>query len=170
VENLQISTDAPGWYHPGRSGSLRLGPTVLAYFGELHPRVAQALGAKETVTVFEVHLDLVPMPRAKAGKARPLLKLSPFQPVTRDFAFVVDKTLAAETLLKAARGADRKLISDVRLFDVYEGTGLPEGKKSLAIEVTLQPTDATLTEAALEGFAKRLIEQVTKATGGTLRS
>ncbi len=170
VENLQISTDAPKWYHPGRSGSLRLGPTVLAHFGELHPRVAQALGAKETVTVFEVHLDLVPMPRAKAGKARPLLKPSPFQPVTRDFAFVVDKTLAAETLLKAARGADKKLVSDVRLFDVYEGTGLPEGKKSLAIEVTLQPVDATLTEAALEGFAKKLVEQVTKATGGTLRS
>jgi phenylalanyl-tRNA synthetase beta chain len=170
VENLQISTDAPKWYHPGRSGSLRLGPTVLAHFGELHPRVAQALGAKETVTAFEVYLDLVPMPRAKAGKARPLLKPSPFQPVTRDFAFVVDKSLAAETLLKAARGADKKLIAEVRLFDVYEGTGLPEGKKSLAIEVTLQPTDATLTEAALEGFAKKLVEQVTKATGGTLRS
>ena len=170
VENLQISTDAPKWYHPGRSGSLRLGPTVLAHFGELHPRVAQALGAKENVTAFEVYLDLVPMPRAKPGKARPLLKLSPFQPVTRDFAFVVDKSLAAETLLKAARGADKKLIAEVRLFDVYEGTGLPEGKKSLAIEVTLQPTDATLTEAALEGFAKKLVEQVTKATGGTLRS
>ena len=170
VENLQVSTDAPKWYHPGRSGSLRLGPTVLAHFGELHPRVAQALGAKQTVAAFEAYLDAVPVPRAKAGKARPLLKLSPFQPVTRDFAFVVDKGLAAETLLKAARNADKKLVAEVRLFDVYEGTGLPEGKKSLAIEVTLQPVDATLTEAALEGFSKKLVEQVTKATGGTLRS
>ncbi|HUN46786.1 MAG TPA: phenylalanine--tRNA ligase subunit beta [Stellaceae bacterium] len=170
VENLQVSLDAPKWYHPGRSGSLRLGPTVLAHFGELHPGVAQALGAKETIAAFEVHLDAVPVPRAKTGKARPLLKLSPFQPVTRDFAFVVAKDLTAETLLKAARNADKKLVSEVRLFDVYEGTGLPEGTKSLAIEVTLQPTEATLTEAALEGFSKKLVEQVTKATGGTLRS
>ncbi len=170
VDNLQVATDAPSWYHPGRSASLRLGPAVLAHFGELHPRVAQALGAKATVAAFEVYLDQVPVPRAKAGKARPLLKLSPFQPVARDFAFVVDRELPAETLLKAARAVDKTLVAEVRLFDVYEGEGLPEGKKSLAIAVTLQPVDATLTEAALEGFAKRLVDQVEKATGGVLRS
>ncbi|HYC15414.1 MAG TPA: phenylalanine--tRNA ligase subunit beta, partial [Stellaceae bacterium] len=170
VENLQVTTDAPHWYHPGRSANLRLGAAVLASFGELHPRVAQALGAKATVAAFEVHLDAVPLPRAKAGKARPLLRLSPFQPVERDFAFVVDKDLAAEKLLRAARAVDRKLVSEVRLFDVYEGKGLPEGKKSLAIQVTLQPQEATLTEAALEGFSKKLVEQVSKATGGVLRS
>ena len=170
VESLQVSRDAPAWYHPGRSGSLRLGAGVLAHFGELHPRVQQALGAKQTVAAFEVHLDTVPVPRARPTKARPLLQLSPYQPVQRDFAFVVDKDLPAETLLKAARQADKGLVSAVRLFDVYEGKGLPEGKKSLAIEVTLQPQDATLTDAALEGFSKKLVEQVEKATGGTLRS
>jgi phenylalanyl-tRNA synthetase beta chain len=170
VENLQISRDAPGWYHPGRSGTLRLGAGVLAHFGELHPRVQQALGAKQAIAAFEVHLDAVPVPRARPTKARPLLQLSPYQPVQRDFAFVVDKDLPAETLLKAARNADKKLVTGVRLFDVYEGKGLPEGKKSLAIEVTLQPQDATLTDAALEGLSKKLVEQVQKATGGTLRS
>jgi len=170
IENVQVAGGAPAWYHPGRSGALRLGPTALAHFGELHPGVQQALGAKETVAVFEIHLDAVPLPRAKAGKARPLLRPSPFQPVTRDFAFVVDHGLPAESLLRAARAADKKLVTDVRLFDVYEGKGLPEGKKSLAIQVTLQPQDATLTEAALEGFSKKLVEQVEKATGGVLRS
>ena len=169
VENLQISKDAPGWYHPGRSGTLRLGATALAHFGELHPRVQQALGAKQAVAAFEAHLDGVPVPRARPTKARPLLQLSPYQPVQRDFAFVVDKDLPAETLLKAARQADKKLVAGVRLFDVYEGKGLPDGKKSLAIEVTLQPLDATLTDAALEGFSKKLVEQVEKATGGVLR-
>ncbi|HTS91183.1 MAG TPA: phenylalanine--tRNA ligase subunit beta [Stellaceae bacterium] len=170
VENLQVTTDAPHWYHPGRSASLRLGAAVLAQFGELHPRVAQALGAKATVAAFEVHLDIVPLLRAKTGKARPLLRLSPFQPVERDFAFVVDRDLPAEKLLRAARAVDKKLVAEVRLFDIYEGKGLPEGKKSLAIQVTLQPQDATLTEAALEGFSKKLVEQVSKATGGVLRS
>jgi phenylalanyl-tRNA synthetase beta chain len=170
IENLQVSKDAPAWYHPGRSGTLRLGAGVLAHFGELHPKVQQALGAKQLVAAFEAHLDAVPVPRAKATKARTLLQLSPFQPVVRDFAFVVDQALPAETLLKAARAADKKLVAGARLFDVYEGTGLPEGKKSLAIEVTLQPQDTTLTDAALEGFSKNLVEQVEKATGGVLRS
>jgi len=170
TENLQISKDAPGWYHPGRSGTLRLGASALAHFGELHPRVQQALGAKQPVAAFEAHLDAVPVPRARPTKARPLLQLSPYQPVQRDFAFVVDKDLPAETLLKAARQADKKLVTAVRLFDLYEGKGLPEGKKSLAIEVTLQPQDATLTDAALDGFSKKLVEQVEKATGGVLRS
>ena len=169
TENLQISKDAPAWYHPGRSGTLRLGAGALAHFGELHPRVQQALGAKQAIAAFEVHLDTVPVPRVRPTKARSLLQLSPYQPVQRDFAFVVDKDLPAENLLKAARNADKKLVTAVRLFDLYEGKGLPEGKKSLAIEVTLQPQDATLTDAALEGFSKKLVEQVEKATGGVLR-
>jgi len=168
VENLQITTDAPKWYHPGRSATLRLGAAVLAHFGELHPRVAHALGAKETVAAFEVYLDRMPSPRAKAGKARPLLRLEALQPVTRDFAFVVAKDLPAESLLKAARQSDKKLVTEVRLFDVYEGEGLPEGKKSLAIEVTLQP-EATLTDADLEAFTKKLVDQVQRTCGGVLR-
>ncbi|HXP12341.1 MAG TPA: phenylalanine--tRNA ligase subunit beta, partial [Stellaceae bacterium] len=167
-ENLQLSDEAPAWYHPGRSGSLRQGPKLLANFGEIHPGLLLALDTKGPVAGFEVFLDAVPEPRSKA-KARKLLRLSPFQPVSRDFAFVVDAALPAETLLKAARGVDKKLVSDVRLFDLYQGKGLPEGKKSLAITVTLQPEDATLTDAEIEAFSAKLVAAVEKATGGSLR-
>ena len=118
---------------------------------------------------FEIFVGAVPLPRAK-GKARPLLKPSPFQPVERDFAFIVPADLPAETLLRAARNIDKKLIAEVRLFDVYQGKGIEEGKKSLAITVRLQPGEATLTDAQIEGFSKKLIETVEKATGGKLRS
>jgi phenylalanyl-tRNA synthetase beta chain len=129
--------------------------------------VLEALDVKGPVAAFEVFLDAVPLPRA--GRGRPPLLLSVFQPVERDFAFIVDRDLPAEMLLRAARGVDRKLVSDIRLFDVYEGKGLPEGKKSLAIAVTLQPREATLTDTEIEAFSKRLVAAVEKATGGTLR-
>jgi phenylalanyl-tRNA synthetase beta chain len=112
-------------------------------------------------------IDAVPLPRS--ARARPPLKLSVFQPVERDFAFVVDRDVPAETLLRAARGVDRKLVADIRLFDLYEGKGLPDGKKSLAIAVTLQPQEATLTDAEIEAFSARLVAAIEKATGGMLR-
>jgi phenylalanyl-tRNA synthetase beta chain len=167
AENIQAAADPPAWYHPGRAGSLRLGPKVLGVFGELHPAVLEALDARPPIVGFEVFLDAVPEPRA--ARAKPPLNPSVFQPVERDFAFVVDRELPAESLLRAARAVDRKLIDAVRLFDVYEGAGLPEGKKSLAITVVLQPQDRTLTDAEIEGFSKRLIAQVEKATRGRLR-
>ena len=169
VDNLQVSGEPPSWFHPGRSGVLRLGPTVLGHFGEVHPEILDAFDAKAPVAAFEVFIDAVALPRATTH-ARPLLRLSVFQPVERDFAFIVDRDVAAESLLRVARGVDRKLVTDIRLFDVYEGKGLPEGKKSLAIAVTLQPQDATLTDAEIEGFSTRLVAAVEKATGGTLRS
>ncbi len=168
VENLQVSRDAPAWYHPGRSGVLRLGPKVLAQFGELHPRVLRALDLKAPVAGFEVFLDAIPLPRAGKQK-RSLLELSAFQPVSRDFAFLVDEDVPAEKLLRAARGADKALIADVALFDVYQGKGVEPGKKSLAIAVTLQPREATLTEQQIDAVAAKVVEQVTKATGGSLR-
>jgi phenylalanyl-tRNA synthetase beta chain len=167
VDNIQVSGEPPAWFHPGRSGVLRLGPTVLGHFGELHPEAIDAFGAKGPIAAFEVFIEAVPLPRA--ARAKPPLKLSVFQPVERDFAFIVDRDVPAETLLRAARGVDRKLVTDIRLFDVYEGKGLPEGKKSLAIAATLQPQDATLTDAEIEAFSKRLVAAVEKATGGTLR-
>jgi len=167
ADNIQTSADPPAWYHPGRAGTLRLGPVVLGHFGELHPDVLDAFEVKGPVAAFEVFLDAVPLPRT--GRARAPLKLSVFQPVERDFAFIVDRDLPAETLLRAARGVDRKLVTEIRLFDVYEGKGLPEGKKSLAISVVLQPQEATLTDAEIEAFSKRLVAQIEKATGGTLR-
>jgi phenylalanyl-tRNA synthetase beta chain len=168
TENLQVAADAPGWFHPGRSGTLRLGAAVIGHFGELHPAVLLRLGARGPAAVFEISLDAIPQPRSK-GPARPLLRLSPFQPVERDFAFVVDRGVAAETLLRTARGVDRKLVAEVRLFDVYEGAGLPEGKKSLAITIVLQPQEATLTEEQIEAFSQKLVAAVAKATGGELR-
>ena len=168
TENLQVSAEPPGWYHPGRAGTFRLGPKALAHFGELHPSVLAAFDLKGPAAGFEVFLDAVPPPR-KAARGRLPLKLSPFQPVERDFAFLVPIDLPAEALLRAARGSDKTLIADVRLFDVYTGAGLPEGRKSLAITVVLQPAEATLTDEQIEAFSRRLVAQVAKATGGELR-
>jgi phenylalanyl-tRNA synthetase beta chain len=165
---VQVAAEPPAWFHPGRAGLLRLGPTVLGAFGELHPAVIEAFDARAPIAGFEVFLDAVPEPRA--GRAKPALQLSVFQPIERDFAFVVDRTLPAETLLRAARGVDRKLVAEIRLFDVYEGAGLPSGKKSLAITIRLQPQDRTLTDAEIEGFSQRLVAQIEKATGGHLRN
>jgi phenylalanyl-tRNA synthetase beta chain len=169
VDNVQISPDAPGWYHPGRSGSLRLGPTVLAQFGELHPRVLRARSVRGPAVGFESFLDRVPQPRRRAGFTRPLLRPSPLQPVERDFAFVVDRDVAADQVVRAARSADKEMITEVQVFDVYSGPGVPEGMKSLAIAVTLQPTGQTLTEAALERVSKAIVAKVAGATGGVLR-
>jgi phenylalanyl-tRNA synthetase beta chain len=168
-ESVQVSADPPDWYHPGRAGTLRLGPKVLGYFGELHPGVLEEMDVTGPVVGFEIFLGHVPLPRAKQGRSRPPLKLSPLQPVERDFAFVVPADLPAETLLRAARNVDKRLVRDVRLFDVYDGPGVGEGKKSLAITVVLQPEEATLTDKDIEAFSEKLIAQVEKATGGSLR-
>ncbi|MBR0653909.1 phenylalanine--tRNA ligase subunit beta [Plastoroseomonas arctica] len=165
---LSATADAPGFYHPGRSGVLRQGPkTVLATFGEVHPRIAAALDLTGPAVAFEVFLDAIPDPKRRKKSAP---DLAPFQPVRRDFAFLVDAATPAETLLRAARGADRALITDVALFDRYAGDKLPEGKISLAIDVTLQPREATLTDAAIEAVAQKIIAAVVKATGATLRA
>lgn len=169
VDNLQVSGDAPDWYHPGRSGALRLGPNVLAWFGEIHPRVLKALDVRGPAAGFEVFIHKIPLPRSKGGKTRPLLKPSPFQPLNRDFAFVVETGVAADTLVRAARGADKALIGDVRVFDVYEGEGVGEGRKSIAIAVTLQPVERTLTDEDIERVSASIVAAVTKQTGGTLR-
>ena len=168
VENLQVISDAPAHYHPGRSATLRLGPQVLAQFGELHPKVLKALDLKGPAVGFEVFLERLPTPRAK-GTARPLLNASAFQPLERDFAFVVDAATPAEKLVKAAKGADKTLITEVRVFDVFAGTGVGEGKKSLALSVTLQPREKTLTDPEIEAVAAKVVAAVNKATGGELR-
>jgi len=170
TENLQVSNDAPGWYHPGQSGALRLGPKVLAWFGTLHPKVSAHYDLKGPVVGFEIFLDAVPQPKAKRGKAKPLPDLSAFQPVERDFAFLLDRDVPAEKVLRAARGADKALIADVSVFDLYEGKGVGEGKKSLAVAVTLQPRQASLTEAEIDAVGKKIVAAVEKATGGTLRA
>lgn len=170
TQSLQTTADAPSWFHPGRSGALRLGSNVLAWFGEVHPRVLKAMDVDGPIHGFEVFLDRIPAGKKKPTKTRPALDASELLPLSRDFAFVVDENVAAETLLKAVRGAEKKLIAGVSLFDVYQGKGVPEGKKSLAVEVTLQPREKTLTDEEIEQISGRIIAQVKKATGGVLRA
>jgi phenylalanyl-tRNA synthetase beta chain len=167
MAGVTVTTDAPGFYHPGRAGVLRQGPkTVLATFGEIHPRIAAALDLPGTAVAFEVYLDAVAEPKRRRKSAP---DLPPLQPIRRDFAFLVDATVPAETLLRAARNADKALVTEVSLFDRYAGDKLPEGKVSLAIEVTLQPRDGSLTDAAIEAVGQKLVAAVAKATGATLR-
>jgi len=171
VDKLMVFSEAPGWFHPGRSGEFRLGPkTVLARFGELHPALLERLDLGGPLVAFEVFLDAVPEPKAKAGRSKGALDLADLMPVRRDFAFVVDKSVTADRLLRAARGAEKTLIADVTVFDVYEGKGIAEGKKSIAIDVTLQPKQKTMTDQEIDAVAARIVAAVEKATGGSLRS
>jgi phenylalanyl-tRNA synthetase beta chain len=167
LDALTITADAPGFYHPGRSGIVRQGPkTILGRFGELHPRVIAALDLAGPVVAFELFLDAVAEPKRRKKAA---LDLPPFQPVRRDFAFLADTGVAADTLLRAVRGAERNLIAGVTLFDVYEGEKLPPGKKSIGVEVMFQPRENTLTDAEIEAACGKIIAAVTKATGAGLR-
>jgi phenylalanyl-tRNA synthetase beta chain len=149
---------------------LRQGPAALATFGELHPAVLRAFGIDAPAVAFELDLDRLPLPKSRASRARPALEALPYPPVDRDFAFVVDAALPAEELLRAVRAAERGLLREVRLFDVYEGRGIPEGRKSLAVAVRLQAPDRTLAEAEIEAVAERIVAGVVAATGAMLRA
>ena len=158
-------------WHPGRSASIQLGPkTTLAEFGELHPRVLKALDADGPLYGFEVVLDNIPAPKAKATKSRPALALSPLMPLTRDFAFLVDEDRAAGDLVRAMASADKALIAEARVFDVYRGQGVPAGSKSIAVEVVIQPREATLTDAEIEALSARIVAAAEKAVGAKLRA
>jgi phenylalanyl-tRNA synthetase beta chain len=168
---LQVVPGGPAWFHPGRSGTIQIGPqNVLGYFGELHPGVLEALDAEGPLVGFEVILERIPEPRARGTRAKPPLELSPFQPVERDFAFVVERDVRAADIVRAAQSADRKLIAAVSVFDVYEGEGIAPGKKSIAIAVTIQPRDKTMTDAEIEALAAKIVAEVNKRTGGVLRA
>ena len=163
-----ITQGAPAWYHPGRSGTIAMGPKVIAQFGELHPKVLATFDLKVPAAGFEIFLDAIPDAKSK-GKAKPLFAPSPFQAIERDFAFVVDAKLAAGEIVKAVKQADRALIDSVSVFDVYEGKGVPDGKKSVAVAVRIQPKDATLTETEIEALAQKIVAGAVKL-GATLRS
>jgi phenylalanyl-tRNA synthetase beta chain len=170
VDRLSFDRGAPDWYHPGRSGLIKLGPkTVLGHFGEFHPKTLDALDVTGPLVGFEVFIDAVPEPKRKATRTKPVLDLSTFQAVRRDFAFVVDTEVPAATLERAAQGADKQLITGVNVFDLFEGPSLGEGKKSLALEITIQPRDRTLTEEDLDRLMKSVIANVEKSSGGVLR-
>jgi phenylalanyl-tRNA synthetase beta chain len=147
-----------------------MGPTVLGRFGALHPRTLELLDIEGPVVAFELVLDRIPVPKARPTKARPRLDLPDLQPVRRDFAFVVDRGVRAADITRAVQSAERKLITGINVFDLYEGPGIAEGKKSVAVEVTLQPRERTLTDPEIEAVAAAIVAQVGKATGAALRS
>ena len=170
VASVQVVQGAPAWFHPGRSGTVQLGPkNQLGWFGEVHPRVLDAMDVKGPLVAFEMNIDTIPEPKSISA-ARPALDVSDLLPVKRDFAFVVDSNVPADKLIRAARGADKALVCDVSVFDVFEGGNLGEGKRSVAIEVTLQPRDKTLTDEDIEAVSKSIVASVAKATGASLRS
>jgi phenylalanyl-tRNA synthetase beta chain len=167
LDALVLMQDAPAFYHPGRSATVRQGPkTVLGSFGELHPRVLKALDLTGPVAAFHLNLDAVAEPKRRR-KAAP--DLAPFQPIRRDFAFLADSDVTADAVIRAARGAERNLIAGVSLFDVFQGDRLPSGKKSMAIEVVFQPRERSLTDAEIDAVSQKVVAAVTKATGATLR-
>jgi phenylalanyl-tRNA synthetase beta chain len=167
---LQVVPGGPAWLHPGRSGTIQIGPqNVLGYFGELHPRALEALDAEGPLMAFEVILERIPDAKAKPTRAKPALDLPAFQPVTRDFAFVVDAKVKAGDIVRAAQNVDRKLIAGVTVFDVYEGKGIEPGRKSIAIAVTLQPREKTMTDEEIDATGKKIVAEVSKRTGGVLR-
>jgi phenylalanyl-tRNA synthetase beta chain len=170
AQALQVVPGAPAWFHPGRSGTIQIGPqNVLGHFGELNPRALEALDAQGPLVAFEVMLERIPEPKVKATRAKPPLELPAFQPVERDFAFVVDRSVDAADILRAAQSADRKLIVNVTVFDVYEGKGIEPGKKSVAIAVTLQPRDRTMTDDEIDAVGGKIVAEVGKRTKGVLR-
>lgn len=170
IDKLQLVAEPASWSHPGRGGRIKLGPKVIiGWFGEVHPSVLEAYDLTGPVAAFELDLDAIPEPRKKATRAKPALKLSDLHAVSRDFAFLVDRDVPAANIIRAARNADKALITDVTVFDVFEGKGIADGKKSIGIAVTLQPTEKTLTDEEIEAVAGSVVAAVTKATGGTLR-
>jgi len=171
TSNVQITRDAPSWFHPGRSGSIKLGPkTVLAHFGEIHPKTLTALDVEPGVYGFEIFLDALPPEKKKKTRAKAALPSSDLLPIRRDFAFVLDGFVPASDVIKAVRGTDKKHITDVSVFDVFLGGKLAdEGKKSLAVEVTLQPDETTFTDQEIEDIAGKIIAAVGKSAGGEIR-
>jgi phenylalanyl-tRNA synthetase beta chain len=170
MQALQIVPGGPDWLHPGRSGTIQIGPqSILGTFGELHPRALEALRADGPLMAFEVILDRIPAAKQRPTRAKPVLELSAFQPVSRDFAFIVNRTVRAGDMVRAAQGVDKKLITEVTVFDVYEGKGIDAGKKSIAIAVTMQPREKTMTDEEIDAVAAKIVAEVTNKTGGTLR-
>jgi phenylalanyl-tRNA synthetase beta chain len=168
---VQIVAGGPDWFHPGRAGTMQLGPkNRLAWFGELHPAVLEHLGIGQAVVGFELILDALPAPKAKATRTRPPLAVSDLQTVKRDYAFLVGRDVTAERIIAAAERSDPVLITSVVVFDLFDGESLGQDRKSIAIEVTLQPRERTLTDAEIDQVSARIVAAVGKATGAELRS
>ena len=170
VGGMHVVAGGPSWLHPGRSGTMQFGPkNIIGHFGEIHPRVLEAFDVSGPLVGFEIILDALPAPRARPTKIKPKLDMSEFMPLERDFAFIVDRQVQASDILRAAQSAEKNLIAGIDVFDVYEGPGIPDGKKSVAIAVILQPREKTLTDVEIESVAGKIVSEVTKKTGASLR-
>ncbi|MBX2805848.1 MAG: phenylalanine--tRNA ligase subunit beta [Hyphomicrobiales bacterium] len=167
---VQIVRGAEGWFHPGRSGVIRVGPkNIIGSFGELHPQILKTYDLDGPAAAFEIFIEAIPQSRRKSSQ-KPPLELNDLQPVNRDFAFVLDEDVLAGDVIRAAQGADKALISGVSVFDIFQGPSLGEGRKSMAIEITLQPQDKTLTDEQIDAVASKIVAAVKKATGGEIRA
>ena len=169
IENFQTTAEAPDWYHPGRSGIFQLGKKTLAQFGELHPQILQVFDLSAPVVAFEVIIDNFPPLKSQSTTSKPPLQTSPYQSVTRDFAFVIDKDMPAIKLVRAAKAADPTMITDVTVFDVYQDEKIGENEKSVAISVTLQPIEGTFTDAQIDSVAEKIVKSISRQTNGVLR-
>jgi phenylalanyl-tRNA synthetase beta chain len=167
--SMQITRETPSWYHPGRSGAFKIGNRVAAYFGELHPQILESLDIKQNTMGFEVFFDVLPPVKRKSA-AKPLLVLSNLQPVNRDFAFLVADEVEVDLISRTIKNVDKKLISSVNVFDIYKGKGVEDGMKSVALTVTYQPVEQTLTDSDLELLSKSITKAVLDKTGGQIRS
>ncbi|VAW23434.1 Phenylalanyl-tRNA synthetase beta chain [hydrothermal vent metagenome] len=171
IDKTQLVSEPAPWAHPGRGGRIQLGPkNILGWFGELHPTMVADLGLNGPVVAFEIDLDAIPAPRKKSSKAKPAIKLWDLMPLKRDFAFIVEAGVPAAKVIKAIQSANKSLISNVNIFDVFQGNHVEQGKKSLGLEVTLQPKNKTLTDQEIEAVSASIVAAVKKATGGELRS
>lgn len=169
MANPQIMQGAASWYHPGKSGTFQLGPQkIIAYFGDIHPAILKAMNINIPMVAFEIYLDNAPIPK-NTVRTKPPINLSTLQAVERDFAFVTEETIAADQVVRAAFIADKQLIADVTVFDIFKGESVEAGKISIGITVKFQPKEATLTEEEIESICKKIISNVSKQTGGILR-
>ena len=170
MQALQVVPGGPAWFHPGRTAPSRSARRIFSAISANCIRARSRLSKAEgPLVAFEVTLEKIPEGKVKATRAKAMLELSPFQPVARDFAFVVDSTVKAADVARAAQNVDRKLIIEVTVFDVYEGKGIDPGKKSIAIAVTIQPREKTMTDAEIDALGARIVAEVGKRTGGVLR-
>ena len=170
VAGLQVVAGASAWFHPGRSGTLQFGPkTIIGHFGEFHPRVLESLDVSGPLCGFEITLEAIPAPKARPTRVKPKLDLADLMPLERDFAFLVDRDVQAGDIVKAAQAAQRGLVVATNVFDVYQGPGIPDGKKSVAVSVTLQPREKTLTDVEIEKISESIVAEVSKKTGAVLR-
>ncbi|MDX1292856.1 MAG: phenylalanine--tRNA ligase subunit beta, partial [Hyphomonas sp.] len=168
-ERFQVAAPAQPHWHPGQAASLKLGPKVtVAHFGQLHPGVLKQLGVDAPLFGFELNLNALPQMKTKKTKTKPVFERAELTPIRRDLAFVVDQSVPAADLVRHAQGADKKLVSHVDVFDVYEGPGVPEGQKSVAFEMTVQPQDK-MTDEDIQALMDKVVASVAKGTGGVLR-